>query len=136
VEWGTLRTRPDESHAVRLLRIQDGLAETLSRLPVEQGAIESWFVHPASTSAMGVAEARGVLLAELARAGLPVTEYSPSAIKQAVTGYGAADKSAVRTMVGRLCGARASSTHAADALAVAICHLGTAPLARAIRRAR
>lgn len=106
----------------------------LARHPVEQAASESWFIHPASTSAMGVAEARGALLSAMARHGLPVVEYSPSAIKSAVTGDGRADKDAVRMMVGRLCGASVKSSHAADALAVAICHLGTAPLARAIRR--
>lgn len=84
---------------------------------------------------MGVAEARGAILAALARNDLPVVEYTPSAIKQAVTGDGRADKDAVRLMVDRLCGAKVKSSHAADALAVAICHLGTAPLARAIRRA-
>lgn len=92
-------------------------------------------MHPASTSAMGVAEARGALLAAMARHAVPCVEYSPSAIKQAVTGDGRAGKDGVRMMVERLCGAKVGSSHAADALAIAICHLGTAPLARAIRRA-
>jgi crossover junction endodeoxyribonuclease RuvC len=103
---------------------------------VLEAAVEAWFVHPVSRAAMGMAEARGAILVALARAGTRVVEYSPNEIKQAVTGHGGADKAQVRAMVGRLAGCGPASDHEADALAAAICHLHSAPLAAAVRRGR
>lgn len=136
MEWGTLRTSPRTPHAERLAALAAGVAEVTRRHELTGAAIESWFVHPVSRSAMGMAEARGAILAALAGAGIPVTEYAPNAIKQAVTGSGRADKDQVRTMVGRLTGAKVDGSHAADALAAALCHLASAPVRDAIRRAR
>jgi crossover junction endodeoxyribonuclease RuvC len=98
--------------------------------------VESWFVHPVSRAAMGMAEARGAILVALAAAAVEVTEYAPNTIKQAVTGQGGAGKAQVRAMVRRLVPAEPQGDHEADALAAAICHLGSAPLRGAIRRAR
>ena len=108
----------------------------LERHEPSGAAIESWFVHPMSRSAMAMAEARGAILATLATAGLVVEEYSPNAVKQAVTGNGRADKRQVRVMVERLTGARIAGSHAADATAVALCHLVGSPVRQAIRRAQ
>jgi len=130
---GTLRTRPATPHQDRLLALHDGVAALLGAHPVREAAIEAWFVHPVSRSAMALAEARGAILVALARAGLEVAEYAPNEVKQAVTGHGGADKAQVRAMVGRLAGCAPESDHAADALAAAICHLHSRPLARAIR---
>ena len=116
--------------------LADGVREVTERHEITAAAIESWFVHPMSRSAMAMAEARGAILAALAGAGIPVTDYSPNAIKQAVTGSGRADKDQVRTMVARLTGASIESSHAADAMAAALCHLVGAPMREAIRRAR
>lgn len=99
-------------------------------------AIEAWFVHPVSRAAMGMAEARGAILVAVASAGVPVTEYTPNTIKQAVTGHGGAGKAQVRAMVLRLAGTDGGSDHAADALAAAICHASAAPLREAIRGRR
>ena len=85
---------------------------------------------------MAMAETRGAILVALAGAGVDVVEYSPNTIKQAVTGSGSADKGQMRAMVGRLTGARPETDHAADGLAAAICHMSSAPLRGAIRRAR
>jgi crossover junction endodeoxyribonuclease RuvC len=85
---------------------------------------------------MGMAEARGAILVALAGAGIEVTEYAPNTIKQAVTGQGGAGKAQVRAMVRRLAPAEPRGDHEADALAAAICHLSSAPLRGAIRRAR
>ena len=85
---------------------------------------------------MGMAEARGALLAAVAAASVPVTEYTPSAIKQAVTGNGRADKANVRLMVGHLCPGELGTDHEADALAAAICHLSAEPFRSAVGRAR
>ena len=135
-EWGTLTTRPATAHARRLAELAEGVQEVLERHTPEAAAIESWFVHPMSRSAMAMAEARGAILATLARAGLAVEEYSPNAVKQAVTGNGRADKTQVRVMVERLTGAKIGGSHAADATAVALCHLVGDPMRQAIRRAQ
>jgi crossover junction endodeoxyribonuclease RuvC len=135
VAVGTARTSPRTPHAVRLRQLHDVVAELAAAHRIGSAAIEAWFVHPGSRAAMGMAEARGAILVALAGAGVDVVEYSPNTIKQAVTGTGGADKRQVRTMVARLTGALPESDHAADALAAAICHLSSAPLRGAIRRA-
>ncbi|MCB9012062.1 MAG: crossover junction endodeoxyribonuclease RuvC [Actinobacteria bacterium] len=132
VTHGLIRTEPATPHARRLRALHDGIATVVAEHAVESAAIESWFVHPVSKAAMGMAEARGAVLVAIAGRGLDVEEYSPNSIKQAVTGSGRADKAQVRTMVNRLLGAALTSDHTADAAAVAICHLGSAPLRRAI----
>jgi crossover junction endodeoxyribonuclease RuvC len=136
VALGTLRTSPRQPHPERLRDLHDGIAALVGEHGVEAAAIESWFIHPMSRSAMAMAEARGAIIVALARAGVEVVEYSPNTIKQSVTGSGSADKGQVRAMVCRLTGAQPESDHAADALAAAICHLSSSPLRGAIRRAR
>ena len=85
---------------------------------------------------MGMAEARGAILVALAGRGLPVAEYAPNEVKQAVTGNGRAEKQQVRAMVARLAtGSQAETDHAADAMAVAICHMNRSGLADAVKRA-
>lgn len=135
VEAGTLRTSPRRPHAERLRTLHDGVADLLGRHAVEAAAIEAWFVHPVSRSAMGMAEARGAILVAVAGAGVPVTEYAPNTIKQAVTGVGSADKAQVRAMVARLARIDPGTDHAADALAAAICHQSTAGLRAAVTNA-
>jgi crossover junction endodeoxyribonuclease RuvC len=136
VACGTIRTTPRTPHAERLRALHDGVAGLLDRHSALEGALEAWFVHPISRAAMGMAEARGAILVAFAARGLPVAEYAPNEVKQAVTGNGRAEKGQVRAMVARLAtGARAESDHAADALAVAICHLNRAPLRTALRGA-
>ncbi len=136
LDLGTIRTSPRTPHAERLAALHRAISELAERHAIQSAAIESWFVHPVSTSAMGMAEARGAILAGVATATIAVTEYSPTTIKAAVTGHGRADKRQVRLMVERLSGARPATDHAADALAAAICHIGSSPLAGVIRDAR
>lgn len=136
VAIGTVRTSPRTAHPLRLRAIHDRVAELAGSHVIEAAAIEAWFVHPVSRSAMQMAEARGAILVALAGAGVEVVEYSPNTIKQSVTGSGSADKGQVRAMVRRLTGAEPETDHAADALAAAICHMSSAPLRGAIRRAR
>jgi crossover junction endodeoxyribonuclease RuvC len=133
---GTIRTSPRTPHPDRLRILHDEVCALTGAHGVEAAAVESWFVHPMSRSAMGMAEARGAILVALAGASVEVVEYSPNTIKQSVTGSGSAGKAQVRAMVGRLTGATPESDHAADALAAAICHMSSAPLRGAIRRAR
>lgn len=132
-DCGTLTTKPRTDHVERLRILFAGVQDILASGGVTGAAIESWFVHPVSTSAMGVAEARGAILVAIASAGVDVTEYPPTEIKSAVTGNGRADKRQIRLMVERLTGAAPSTDHAADAVAAAICHLHRAPLRSAVR---
>ena len=135
-DCGTFTTSPRTDHVERLKALFDSVGDVLSTGGVTHAAIESWFVHPVSKSAMGMAEARGALLVAVASHGVDVTEYPPTEIKLAVTGSGRADKAQMRTMVTRLTGARPATDHAADAVAAAICHLHRAPLRAAIRQAQ
>lgn len=132
--WGVIRTTTSMPHALRLREIHDRLAEVLMSHPCDGAAIESWYIHKTGTAAMGMGEARGAAQVALACHDVPVTEYSPNTVKQAVTGSGRADKDQVRDMVARLTGVTARSDHAADAIAIAICHLSTQAFAGAVRR--
>ena len=85
---GTIRTSPRTPHPERLRAIHDGVAALVAAHRVGAAAVESWFVHPVSRAAMGMAEARGAILVALAGASIEVTEYAPNTIKQAVTGQG------------------------------------------------
>ena len=136
IALGTIRTSPRTAHPDRLRAIHDGVAALAAAHGVRVAAVESWFVHPVSRAAMGMAEARGAILVALAGVAVEVAEYAPNTIKQAVTGQGGAGKAQVRAMVGRLAAAEPRGDHEADALAAAICHLSSAPLRGAIRRAR
>lgn len=99
---------------------------------MDAASIEAFFVHPVSKAAMGMAAARGALLVSCAKSGVAVTEYTPTAIKQSVTGNGRADKHQVRGMVARITGVEADTDHSADAIAAAICHASAGPLQAAI----
>ncbi|NLF01862.1 MAG: crossover junction endodeoxyribonuclease RuvC, partial [Anaerolineales bacterium] len=94
-------------------------------------AVEELFFSRNARTAMAVGHARGVTLLALADAGLGVAEYTPTAVKLALTGYGQADKAQIQEMVRLLLGLAQvpSPDDAADALAVAICHLNSARLA-------
>ncbi len=134
VAHGTVRTPAGMPTEERLLALHDGLASVIAGHAPGVAAIEAFFVHPVSTAAMGMAAARGALLVACAQAGVGVVEYTPNAIKQAVTGNGRAGKAQVRAMVVRLTGVVAGSDHAADAIAAAICHASGGPLQAAIAR--
>ena len=129
---GTIRTKASTPTEERLLQLHDGLAAVIRATPVESASIESFFVHPVSKAAMGMAAARGALLVACAKAGLAVTEYTPTAIKQSISGNGRADKHQVRAMVSRITGVETDTDHSADAIAAAICHASAGPLQAAI----
>jgi crossover junction endodeoxyribonuclease RuvC len=129
---GTVRTKASTPTEERLLQLYEGLAAVLAATPVDAASIEAFFVHPVSTASMGMAAARGALLVSCAKAGIAVTEYTPTAIKQSITGNGRADKHQVRGMVTRITGVDADTDHSADAIAAAICHASAGPLRAAI----
>jgi crossover junction endodeoxyribonuclease RuvC len=101
-------------------------------------AVESIFYAANVRSALKLGHARGVAMLAAAQTGLPVVEYTPTEIKRAVVGYGRAEKEQVQLMVQRLLGLSIAPTphDAADALAVAICHVHSQPPARARAIAR
>lgn len=129
---GTVRTKPSTPTEQRLLALHDALASVIAGTPPDAASIEAFFVHPVSKASMGMAAARGALLVSCAQAGIAVTEYTPTAIKQSVTGNGRADKDQVRAMVERITGVATDTDHAADAIAAAICHATAGPLQAAI----
>lgn len=129
--FGVIRTPADQPLPVRLQLIYQALKELAGEWVPTAAAVEELFFSRNVRTAMSVGQARGVTLLALADFGLDVAEYTPLAIKQAVTGYGNADKAQVQEMVRLLLGLAEAPRpdDAADALAVAICHLHSARLA-------
>jgi len=124
LEQGCVETPARAPMESRLLKIHAGLTEVLERVRPDALAVEKLFFNTNTTTAMGVAQARGVILVAAAALGVPVAEYTPLQVKTAVTGYGRGDKSQVQQMVRILLGLPAppKPDDVADALAVAICH--------------
>jgi crossover junction endodeoxyribonuclease RuvC len=114
-------------HSERLLEIGEAVRKIIKKWVPQSLAIEELFFNQNITNALKVSEARGVILYEGARAGLEIYEYSPQAIKIAVTGYGKADKKQVENMVGKLVKlpktARKKLDDELDAIALGITHL-------------
>jgi crossover junction endodeoxyribonuclease RuvC len=133
VECGTVRTPAGAQPGARLDQIRRALVDVLDG--VGEAALEELFMGANRTSAIGVAQARGVVLQLLAERGIPTSEYKPSQVKQTVTGYGMAGKAQLGRMLSRqVRGADPETDHAADAIAVALCHLRSRRLLRAAVR--
>ncbi|MDQ0339515.1 crossover junction endodeoxyribonuclease RuvC [Caldalkalibacillus uzonensis] len=124
LQYGTLTTKPDLTTPARLRQIYRGMTTLLSEYKPDVLAIEKLFFNRNVTTAFTVGQARGVMLLAAEEAGVPVVEYTPLQVKQAVVGYGVAEKRQVQEMVKMLLGLseRPKPDDAADALAVAICH--------------
>ncbi len=120
---GCIQTGSDRPLPERLKTIFEGLTAVIQSWQPAEVAVEQVFMHHNPDSALKLGQARGAALCAVVLAGLPVSEYAPRAIKQAVVGSGAADKSQVQRMVALLLSLPESpQADAADALAVAICH--------------
>jgi crossover junction endodeoxyribonuclease RuvC len=130
VAYGVLRTPADRPLPERLAMLQHDLDELLDELRPVAVAVERVLFQVNARTAISVGQASGLALVAAARRDVPVTHYSPNEVKLAVTGYGAAEKAQVQAMVARLCALDAlpSPPDAADALALAICHLWAAPM--------
>jgi len=130
---GVIRTDPAQSTANRLLELERDLAELVAEHAIQAAGVEQVFVNRNLQTAMSVARASGVVLLTLARAGIVVSEYTPSGVKMALTGSGRADKDQVQRVVAMRLGLAAppAPADAADALAVALCHLQHVPAVRA-----
>jgi crossover junction endodeoxyribonuclease RuvC len=138
VAAGVIHTAPADTVASRLRELYEDLEGVVAQFAPGEVAIEEVFVNRNLQTATSVARASGVAMLAAARAGVAVFEYTPSAVKMAVTGYGDATKDQVQVMVARRLGLAGSPTpaDAADALAVALCHLQSVGLRRAVEGAR
>jgi crossover junction endodeoxyribonuclease RuvC len=125
VATGHLTTPPDEELSIRLGMLLSDLRELLEWLKPEVVVVERVLFQTNARTAMSVGQASGLALAVSAEARIPVVQYSPNEVKQAVVGYGAATKDQVQRMVQVLLGLSEPPRPAdrADALALAICHL-------------
>ena len=122
VACGVIRTTPAKSFPERLQELHSGIGEVIATHQPQQAAVEDIFTAVNPRSALKLGHARGVLILALMQAGLPVAEFTPMVVKQAVAGYGQAPKEQVQQMVRSLLHLSASpSQDAVDALAVAIC---------------
>lgn len=124
LKYGCIRTKANTPTSQRLLIIFDSLCDIIKKEKPDSFAIEELFFFKNQTTVMSVAEARGVAVLAAMKHGLTVAEYTPLQIKQALTGYGRADKSQMQEMVRITCKLKTcpKPDDAADALAVAICH--------------
>lgn len=131
VHYGVIRTKADTPMPQRLKIIYDQLMALHERYQPNRAAVEELFFARNVSTAISVAQARGVVLLALQNAGLPIAEYKPNLIKQAITGYGGADKPQMQEMVRLLLALerRPRPDDAADALAVAIADLHSYRLA-------
>lgn len=119
-----IRTTPDQPIDQRLLEIADGIDRFIEQYRPDAVAVERVFAQQNVSTVMGTAQASGVAVLAAARHRLPLELHTPSEIKAAITGYGAADKKQVGVMVARILrlAAPPKPADAADALAIAICH--------------
>lgn len=125
VHVSVVRTAPDEDHALRLMGIEAGIEALMEEFRPDAVAVERVFSQHNVRTVMGTAQAAGIAMLAAARRGLPVALHTPSEAKAAVTGNGRADKAQVTWMVTRLLALETapSPADAADALALAICHV-------------
>ncbi len=135
LQYGAITTPPELPFPQRLVMIYDDMTELLSTLRPDAAAVEELFWGHNVTTGINVSHGRGVILLAIAKAGVPLYEYTPMQVKQAVVGYGRAEKRQVMDMTRRLLKMNEvpRPDDAADALALALCHgrTHTSLLARA-----
>ena len=132
LDHGWWKTAAGERPGLRHKKIFDGVAALVAEHRPDAVVLEESFVGADARTALSVGQARGAVLVACALEGVACTEYAPARVKQAVCGYGRAEKAQVQRMVKAILGLNAPPvpSHAADALAVAICHALAPPLLR------
>lgn len=125
IRYGVIRTSPDLDMPRRLVKINQEYNELLTEYNPDAVAIEELFHHKNAKTVITVAQCRGILLMTAAARPVEIAEYTPLQVKQAVTGFGNADKKQVQIMVQKILKLDAvpRPDDAADALAIALCHL-------------
>jgi len=124
-DFGVILTPAGEALEKRLLLLYNRLTELLLLHHPDQGAVEKLFFQRNVTNAIAVGQARGVAMLAMAQKQIPIAEYTPLEVKQAITGYGGAEKMQVQMMVQAVLelAELPRPDDAADALAVAVCHI-------------
>ena len=123
VAAGTIKSDDKAPLAARLRQLHDGLRDVMDDQQPAEAAVEQTFVNKDAVATIKLGQARGIAMLVPALAGLEVAEYAPNAVKKAVIGVGHGDKKQIHMMVKVLMPkASFDSEHAADALAIAICH--------------
>jgi crossover junction endodeoxyribonuclease RuvC len=125
VSYGCIKTSSEKQNPERLLKIYNELNVLLDKYSPCTVAVEKLFFTNNITSAMGVSEARGVIFLAAQQKNIPVIEYTPKQVKQAITGSGNADKKQMQDMIKRLLGLDQvpKPDDAADGLSIALCHI-------------
>lgn len=137
VDCGVITTPAGQSLPARLQTLYQGLADVIRKHQPTAAAVEELFFSRNVRTALSVGHARGVVLLALANAGLPIHEYKPLEVKQAIAGYGGADKRQVQEMVRMLLHLDhvPQPDDAADAVAIAVCHIHSAQMMALIAQA-
>jgi crossover junction endodeoxyribonuclease RuvC len=135
---GVFTTPPTDELADRLLMLHHDVVALLDEVTPQVVALERVFFQHNANTAMGTAQASAIVLLAARERSIPVFHYTPSQVKLAVAGSGSAEKAAIRSMVRHRLGLSVDPqpTDAADAAAVALCHIASAPLATAISGSR
>jgi crossover junction endodeoxyribonuclease RuvC len=130
VQYGSIQTEAHKDPAIRLKEVYDATTQLIDKYKPDSMAIEKLFFNRNVTTAFTVGQARGVMILAGVQAGLPIAEYTPLQVKQAVVGYGKAEKHQVQEMVKIFLKLSAvpKPDDVADALAVAICHAHSSAL--------
>ena len=130
VTWGTIRTSNRLPFPKRLKTIHDGLTEIIKKYSPDVASIENLFFAENAKSALKLGQVRGAAILSAANQSVEVAEYTPLEIKQAISGYGRADKGQIQNMVSILLNLNEipKPFDASDALAIAICHINTSAL--------
>lgn len=128
LQYGAVTTEAGLPLATRLLQIENDMSALIAQLQPDEIAIEELFFSKNITTGIAVAHGRGVILCTAEKLGVPICEYTPMQVKQAVVGYGLAEKKQVMDMTRRLLHLKTvpKPDDAADALAIAICHARSA----------
>jgi crossover junction endodeoxyribonuclease RuvC len=128
VSHGVIRTDACDTTGIRLLGMATELKKIIKKYKPDSAAVESIFFAKNIKTAIPVAQARGVILYVLAGSGIDFSEYTPLQVKQAVVGRGRAEKQQVQAMLKLILGLAEipAPDHAADALAIAVCHINRA----------
>ena len=136
IACGTVKTEKDTPLSERLKDIYTGLVEIIIQYRPDVCAVEELFFNSNQKTAIRVGEARGAAILACANEGLPVFEYTPLQIKQALTGYGRAEKHQIQEMVRQILGLKQAPRpdDAADAVAAAICHANSSVFIERVAR--
>ncbi len=135
VDYGIISTAKEDNLAERLIKLEKGIEQVIEKFKPDEIAVEELFFAKNVKTGIAVAHARGVLLLTIMKKCNKIFEYTPLQIKQALTGYGRADKPQMQKMVKTLLNLKSipRPDDAADALAVALCHAQTNKLGKLFR---